>query len=320
MIDGMTMWLPDDTGRAWRTSKAADELHLEIKDVNTYKGRCDNFIIFENRRGVSISGSVAKYVHGNNLEWCSPDDFALGLDKLGAELHIDLHKAIVSAVEFCVTATFSRPVHEYMAALGSMKQLKVRRYSDPLETVEYSTPHSSRSFKVYDKTKEIADKRGQLPSGYDGNEHVLRLELRIERAYIKKWLGNITPYDLIDDGTAICVCGKLSFLFIDAYDSIEKTGREVLMPNKEHYTVRDIANWAMVWCAQCHSSEFNAQLESLVQTGRFSKDSAKRLRRTLKQSAADSRRVGSNEYIDALMNAGYGGLAKETKAITHCTD
>lgn len=250
--------------------------------------------------GVSISGSVAKYKLGNNID-CSTGPIYDGLDKLGEALHIDLHKGIVRAAEFSTTVIVRQPIHEYLALLGNMKggRLSVKRYSSPLETVEYSTKKGGEAFKAYDKKAEILSHGEQLPNWLPPNwykyHHLLRLELRIgNQPSIRKWLGggkDISPYDLIRDD----VYSKFEERFLSRYESIEKTGREVHMTNKAH-NVRSFLDCLAVYTAQ-HNTDFYNELMASAKAAGMSRYTASRIRSTLRKVAADMQQVGGKSLL-----------------------
>lgn len=42
-----------------------------------------------------MRGGVAKFANGQNVSYCLSNEYIGDLDKLGEELHIDLHEGIV---------------------------------------------------------------------------------------------------------------------------------------------------------------------------------------------------------------------------------
>lgn len=302
MIDGVTIYMRGDTGRAWKGALLDELIH---RDTHTYRGRYKNFLIYENAAGVSISGSVAKYVQGDNIDGC---DMAVGLDKLGEALHIDLHKGIMRAAEFAVTVFTEQPIHEYLVLLGNMKggRLTVKRYSSPLETVEYSTRKGGEAFKAYDKKAEILSHGERVLDGFEGY-NLLRLELRIcNQTSIKKWLGggrDISPYDFAfywdrDNSVSHRIYNRFKERFLFRYKSIEKTGREVHMTNKAHI-IRSFLDCLALYTAQHNADVFNGFMASAKAAG-MSKCTASRIRSTLRKAAADIEQVGGNELIDEV--------------------
>lgn len=299
MIDGMTIWLPDDTGRAWH-DKAIDEVQFKPTDDHTFIGHWGNFAISETKHGVTVTGSVAKFVNGQNTGYCMPDKYIGGLDSLGEELHIDLHNGIVRAAEFCITLSTSHPTHEYLELLGDVKggRLIPTRTGNPLGTVTYNTPKGGVKFMAYDKAKESVKRKEPMPDNYKGC-NLLRLELRISgQRKVREWLGagkDLSPYDLLHDD----VYSRFGELFLSKYNDIEKVGREVLI-GKSKYTARDVYKLGALIAMQYCADRYNAFIASLQATGQLSKDNAKRVRRELRAVAADTETVGNSTLIDEL--------------------
>lgn len=310
VIDGMTIWLPDDTGRAWH-DKPVDEVQFNPTDDHTFTGHWGNLAISETKHGVTVKGSVAKFVNGQSTGYCNPDEYVGGLDRLGAELHIDFHNGIVRAAEFCAMEFPKQPTHEYLDLLGGMKgeRLGMRSDKNPLgilETVTYTTPKGgviggagltpSKS-KVYDKAKEVAKHKEQVPDWCKGR-NLLRLELRINgQRKVREWLGagkDLSPYDLIRDE----VYSKFKERFLSRYKSIEKVGREVHMTNKTH-TVRSFLDCLALYTAQ-HNTDFYNELMASAKAAGTTPYTISRIRSALRKAAADIEQVGSNELIDEV--------------------
>lgn len=142
-------------------------------------GRIRNMRVREYLGGVSIYGSLNKFIHTTNLAEMSLNDTRRAISELSYLLGIDLMKEKVSEIEFGTNITVKNSVGSYFKVLGEMP----RRLRNAInrETVYYQRRGEDRDTLVfYDKLKQMRKEKLPIPAQFE-NANVLRLELRLKR-------------------------------------------------------------------------------------------------------------------------------------------
>jgi hypothetical protein len=203
------------------TARLAD---YRRRDVNTGTGTIGAMRVYHNLDGVTIHGSLAKYLQGENMTTLSRAGVRAAIEKLETETDLDLAGAVVGSLEVGTSIILKERPGEYLRLFGDPPVYAKAVYSKAgfLETVAYGTPTGAFQFCAYDKTKEMTDKRQAIPELFSGR-NVLRLEYRIiRRRGVRARFGrDLTAHDLFDYDTY----RQLQGLFYRAYQAIPKTGR-----------------------------------------------------------------------------------------------
>ena len=205
---------------------ALDSGTFERDDVNTWRGRLGNLGIRRNPGGLTIRGSLAKFLKGQNAIPLIREGVREAVGKLEDALGLDLSEARVQSVEFGTTAVLKKCPHEYMRLFGDVPRMGkwVHSVGGQIETVLYNTATGAFQFCAYDKGREMTAKGQSMPELFD-QCNVMRLEWRmVRRRGILRRLGReLTAHDLYEYGTY----RKLQAMFLEAYKAIPKMGREV---------------------------------------------------------------------------------------------
>lgn len=172
MIDSITAFFPEG---------AIDpEVLAKVKPnrMEGFHGRLGNLSIRQYPSGVVVSGSLPKYLRGENVTLLTRKELLDAIRKLERETGLDARSSILWEVEFGATIPVDHPPRNYMAGWGTISRFPKFSYGDGT-TVGYSV--TRRSFQGYDKGWEMRQKEHKaLPPGFPG-PHAIRLEFKIKR-------------------------------------------------------------------------------------------------------------------------------------------
>jgi len=195
-------------------------------------------------------------------------------------------------------ATDEKP-SEYLRLFGNRARFTRHEYSSlrGVETVTYSNSKGSFQFSGYDKIKEVVRKHKGIPIGFDSS-NVLRLEYKIvrRRGIKAKFHRDLTAYDLFNPA----IYQKLQSLFLEAYRTIPKFGRQFYIDTSENITPK---KWDEIQAEQYRHSfpdEYRDLLQSLRESGAISDKSVERIRATERKQERGYRLVDSSCLIIEL--------------------
>lgn len=157
--------------------KAKDQIDHETGEVCTF-GSLEGLKVSIYTGGISIVGSLAKYLYPNNIYPLDRHSTAQAVEKLSDSLHLSLDDAKVTALEFGTQFVMTHPVGSYLSKLGDMP--KLLRYHFDIGTLYYKPrgKQQPKIFAFYDKKADAAAKCMTLPDGFvDAN--LLKYEMRI---------------------------------------------------------------------------------------------------------------------------------------------
>ncbi len=141
----------------------------------TYKGIRVNY----NEHTMSVSGSLAKYHYGNNLETLTMSASEVAIRSLSDLIGFDLSNSIVSRVDFSSNMLTDYKPKYYYKFLGHLS--RYNRF-DNGDTLYYN--QQSKNLLFYDKIKEAKKKQMPIPNEYLC-KNVLRYELAIKKELAK---------------------------------------------------------------------------------------------------------------------------------------
>jgi hypothetical protein len=158
-------------------TEAKEQTDLKTGEVCCF-GCLDGLKISIYASGISIIGSLAKYLYPNNIYPLDRHTTVQAVEKLSDNLHISINSAKVSGLEFGTQFLMAHPVENYLSKLGDMP--KLLRYHFDVGTLYYK-PKGKQQAKVlafYDKKADAAAKSMILPKGFD-KANLLKYEMRL---------------------------------------------------------------------------------------------------------------------------------------------
>jgi hypothetical protein len=255
-------------------------------DTRTGKGHVENMKISQYPGGVGMTGSLAKYLNGENMTPLTRPGIKAAIEKLETDTGISLGAGIVTQIEVGKTCIVKQCPSEYMRLFGDPPRYGRHEYrrGGMIETVGYSTPHGSYSLCVYDKTAEMKRRGAKIPELFKGC-NCLRIEYGIDRRRgIKARFGHdLTAYDLFGYDTY----RKLQGLFLEAYKAIPKTGRAVYLDKAKQVTPSELERLEAAAYRETHNDTHRAAIQALREAGAISPKSMERIRAQERQQGRD---------------------------------
>lgn len=194
----------------------------ELKDIKEYRGNLMGY--YKNLRVthypdfIYCSGSIAKFLNGENVTPLNRKTYIKALETLEKETGWDLNNSEIKTLEVGYTIPVSEPVNSYLELFDYRSRFTKMVYSNQtIETVLYKT--TARSFSCYDKGIES---KNNIPQLYKGG-NLLRLELKYKRGFTKN-IGKYSLWELANKE----IYSKLVNNWKDFYQSIQKKNNIVL--------------------------------------------------------------------------------------------
>ncbi|MDR0759881.1 MAG: hypothetical protein LBF74_07190 [Treponema sp.] len=269
--------------------------------MNTGTGHIGTMRVSHNLDGVIIQGSIAKYLHGENMTPLSRNGVKMAIEKLDTAINLSLSGVAVGSIEIGTSIILRENPGEYLRLFGDMRGYTKTAHSKYgfLKTVSYGTPTGAYQFCAYDKGREMADKKQPIPALFSG-KHVLRLEYRIvRRRGIRNKLGqDITAYDLFNYE----VYRRLQSLFLEVYQAIPKTGRVVYIDKSKPMTPALLERLQAEQWRQSYPEKYNAVLQSLTESGSLTAKNIERIRAKDRRQGRDFSMSDKSPLIAELDN------------------
>ena len=295
MIDNVRLKLPRNVGR----DIPARLENYRRSDMSTGTGNIGAMGVSHNLDGVTVRGSIAKFLNGENVSPLSRATVRAAVEKLETELGVNLSGAVVHSVEFGTSVILKEKPAEYLRLFGDPPVYGKHEYSKGgvLETVLYGTPTGAYQFTAYDKGREAADRGQKVPELFRGR-NVMRLEWRVQRrrGILARFGHDLTAYDLFDHDTY----AKLRRFFLDAYEAIPKMGRTVYVDISKHVTPARLEELKAEAWRQSDTGGYNAFMQRLVMSGALSVKNLERIRAKDRQLDRDFSRSDTNHLIAEL--------------------
>lgn len=157
--------------------RAKDQIDHATGEVCTF-GSLEGLKVSIYIGGISIIGSLAKYLYPNNIYPLDRHTTAQAIEKLSDSLHISVDDAKVTGLEFGTQFVMAHPVENYLSKLGDMP--KLLRYHFDVGTLYYKPKgkQQPKVFAFYDKKADAVAKDMALPVGFD-EANLLKYEMRI---------------------------------------------------------------------------------------------------------------------------------------------
>lgn len=268
--------------------------------TETFKGYINNLKITESMQYITITGSMAKFLYGENIRQSTQNDIAAALQKLENETGLNLDNSFLRRVDYGENIITNKPVFNYMQLMDTMTNNKYKRHTvdgyNSLESILYKTVTGSIQFCIYDKILEFlnTENKNELPTDFL-DKNILRMEYRItKRQGIKNKLGygaDITPYKLAEQETY----KELQKQFYTFYSSIPKTGRRIFANGEKEITPKQFNDICAESFRQLHPQEYKYLLQSLKAKGNI-KD-WKRIKAKERQNSKNYTFSDTNELI-----------------------
>lgn len=183
MYDKVKIWIDRTTMQgitpnqiAMLLDNAKEQTNLDTGEVQTF-GYLDALKVSVYVGGVSVVGSMPKYLYGNNIYPLDRHTTAEAFEKLGDAMHLDLTEAQVTGLEFGTTYLMKHPVKDYLQRLGDISKLVRCPLTASTLYYKHKGKQQPKTLCFYDKGAEEQAKGLTLPTGLQ-DANLLRYELR----------------------------------------------------------------------------------------------------------------------------------------------
>ena len=250
--------------------------------------------------GISIIGSLPKFIYGNNVCRFDRHSTQRAIEELSDIFHLKITDADVTGIEFGTNFLMKHKVTDYLSKLGEMPRLS--RYHFEPSTLYYKGrgKNTPKVFAFYDKLSEAEAKGMDYPSGVSG-ENLLRYEMRLT-GRLKSQLGvaDLQASTLYDR----TFYRKLVKLYQNSYYSISKNVQIKDNAMSEIKTVSDAINTLMArLLSQTDKAQIVAFLDELRAAQVFNDSKYyTRLKNKINEIATKSDFVVTDELIRELDN------------------
>ena len=183
MYDKVKLWIDRAiVGEQYPTianylDSAKQETDLQTGEVKTF-GSLEGLKVSIFVGGLSVVGSLPKYLHGSNVYPLDRHTTAQAVEKMGDALQIPIGQAAVTGLEFGTNFMMMHQVLDYLAKLGNMPRLS--RYHFEPSTLYYkgTGKQQPKVFAFYDKMADATAKGMPYPEDMKG-ANLLKYEMRL---------------------------------------------------------------------------------------------------------------------------------------------
>ena len=228
MIDLVTIRLRNTSEEPqFKCDRGIPEAGIE-KGTPVYRGYLNNLVLKQTVTQITIVGSLAKYLHGENCTPLTHKQIIEAIQKLEHESGLDLETAQITRLEVGISLEVQKDTAAYLDLFlnVSKKYKKHVEFSDGeiIESIAFLISGGKKKkrrtvFKIYDKVKEMNASQIDIPIPYR-DKNVLRLE----RTFYSRDLRVVKhgkAFSLYDLKNKACY-NQLQKRFYDWYDKIKK--------------------------------------------------------------------------------------------------
>lgn len=140
-------------------------------------GKLGNLRVGQSLNGITISGSLPKFLHGTNAVAFTRSDTEKAIERISESIGLDIRPSRLYSLEIACNISLRRPVSEYLNRLESLRCTK--RMSVAGQSVSFIG--RQKAMKLYDKPAELAERHLEVPDIFEITPNVLRIELVIQR-------------------------------------------------------------------------------------------------------------------------------------------
>lgn len=277
--------------------KAKDQIDHETGEICTF-GSLDGLKVTIYTGGISIIGSLAKFLYPNNVYPLNRHSTAQAIEKLSDSLHLSVEAATVSGLEFGQAFVMKYPVESYLSKLGNMP--KLLRYHFDVGTLYYKPrgKQQPKVFAFYDKKADAMAKGMALPVGFK-DANLLKYEMRLNgRLPQQMGVPEVTASTLSESG----FYRQMVKRYQDSYFSISKQNQIKTDVMSEIKTVSDAFDVLVARLInQSDQTQIAAFLEELKEAKVFEdRINYTRLRKKIQAVAAKAGVTVSDDLVKEL--------------------
>lgn len=276
---------------------------IQTGEVKTF-GCIEGLKVSISAGGLSVIGSLPKFLFGSNVYPLNKRAAAQALEKLADILHIQVSEADVTGIEFGANYLMKRPVAEYLSKLGTMPRFDRLQLKKNSIRYEGKGKEHPKVFAFYDKILEAEENRMEHPEDL---KNLLRYEIRLNKRL---------PYQLSVPKVKASTLTEPDFYrqmikyYQDSYFSISKLNQvktDVMSEIKTPTDAYDVFVARLI--SQTDQSKIEGFLDELKQAGVFTdRKNYSRVKAKIQEVAHKSKITISDDLIreldDEIKNSG----------------
>lgn len=311
MYDKVKLWIDSAmVGEQYPT--IANYLEEANTQINHQTGEVKTFGSLEGLKvsifvgGLSVVGSLPKYLYGSNVYPLDRHTTVQAIAKLSDALHLYADEASVTGIEFGTNFLMMHQVPDYLAKLGNMPRLS--RYHFEPSTLYYKGTgrQQPKVFAFYDKMADVRAKGMECPEGMK-EANLLRYEMRLNgRLSHQLGVPEVQASTLYDNDFYRMMVKR----YQDSYFSISKQNQIKTNVMSEIKTVSDAFNvFVARLINQTDQTQIGGFLDELKEAGVFDdRKNYTRLKNKIQDVAIKANITISDELIreldDEIRNCG----------------
>ena len=305
MYDKVKLWIDRyDMGEQYHTisnylDEAKEQTDLDTGEVRTF-GSLDGLKVSIYVGGVSVVGSLAKYLHGSNIFPLDRHTTAIAFEKMGDALHLKADGAKVVDVEFGTNFLMRHGVTAYLSKLGDMPYLSRCHFEPTTLYYRGAGKQHPKVFAFYDKMADATAKGMKCPSDLMG-ANLLRYEMRLNGRLPQQLnVAEVRASTLYDKSFYKMMVKR----YQEYYFSISKLNQVKTNVMSEIKTVSDAFNVLVArLISQSDQSQIRDFLDELKEAGVFGdRKNYTRLKKKINEVATKANITISDELIKELDN------------------
>lgn len=279
--------------------RAKEQIDHDTGEITTF-GSLEGLKISIFTGGISIIGSLSKYLYPNNIYPLDRHSTAEAVEKLSDNLHLNISDAKVTGLEFGTQFVMRHKPEDYLRRLGDMPRLQ--RYHFEVGTLYYKPKgkQQPKVFAFYDKKADAAVKGMILPDGFS-DVNLLKYEMRYnQRLSQQLGVAEITASTLSEKE----FYRQMVRRYQDSYFSISKQKQVKTNVMNEIKTVSDAYDVLVArLISQSDQTQIAAFLEELKEANIFEdRKSYSRLKKKIQEVATKADISVSDELVRELDN------------------
>lgn len=311
MYDKVKLWIDSAmVGEQYPT--IANYLEEANTQINHQTGEVKTFGSLEGLKvsifvgGLSVVGSLPKYLYGSNVYPLDRHTTAQAIAKLSDALHLYADEASVTGIEFGTNFLMMHQVPDYLAKLGNMPRLSRYHFEPPTLYYKGTGRQQPKVFAFYDKMADARAKGMEFPEGMK-EANLLRYEMRLNgRLSHQLGVPEVKASTLYDNDFYRMMVKR----YQDSYFSISKQNQIKTNVMSEIKTVSDAFNvFVARLINQTDQTQIGGFLDELKEAGVFDdRKNYTRLKNKIQDVATKANITISDELIreldDEIRNCG----------------
>ena len=276
---------------------AKEQTDLNTGEVKVY-GYLDGLRVNINQSGLSIEGSLPKFLYQSNIYTLNRDTTRQAIKKIEDELHINLGGAKVLSLEFGTNFNMKHPVCMYLDKLGDMPRLERSNYTASSLYYKSQSKAQPKVFCFYDKIAEAKANKMIVTTGLE-DANLLRYEMRFKSRLPSQFKANEVKASTLTNERFFASAIKM---YQNYYNSISKKNILTFDNMSKIKTVKDAQEVLMALLInQSDQEQIKAYINSLKEAKVFEdRKNYTRLKNKIKEISNKAGFVVSDDLIKEL--------------------